>query len=267
MESVRDEDCIVQPTTQHTRTVILLHGRGSNGTEFRDELFESVGSDDRSLPERLPHVRWVFPTARPRLSTVFQEIMHEWFDIYSLSDPEARQDLQIPGLVESIYQIRDILDRELKLVSQMDLFIGGISQGCAVAIHVLLSLNLSLAGFVAVSGWLPFASSLERAAEQASSDNPDKGLARFYTGMFPGLEGGKSLQLGTSVANSQVYTTPALICHGVDDDIVDVKLGRTLRDVLVKMGLTVTWREDDDCGHWIKEPEAVDGLVHFLSSN
>lgn len=30
------------------------------------------------------------------------------------------------------------------------------------------------------------------------------------------------------------------------------------------MGMGVMWKEYDDCGHWFKEPEGLDGFVAFL---
>ncbi|KAL1981362.1 hypothetical protein VTN96DRAFT_2753 [Rasamsonia emersonii] len=82
-----------QPTHRHTHTIILLHGRGSDGPEFASELFSCATSaaDGQNLPARLPSWRWVFPTARerqyPELDEEEQEddyVMRAWFDAYSL---------------------------------------------------------------------------------------------------------------------------------------------------------------------------------------
>jgi len=39
----------VAPIAAHTHTVIFLHGRDSNATEFAPEFFESQASDDRTM--------------------------------------------------------------------------------------------------------------------------------------------------------------------------------------------------------------------------
>ncbi|KAJ4293710.1 hypothetical protein N0V88_005218 [Collariella sp. IMI 366227] len=52
---------VIEPQSQHIYTIILLHGRGSTGPEFASELFEAKLSNDQTLPEHLPTVRWVFP--------------------------------------------------------------------------------------------------------------------------------------------------------------------------------------------------------------
>ncbi|PYH92261.1 hypothetical protein BO71DRAFT_485568 [Aspergillus ellipticus CBS 707.79] len=68
-----------------TRTLILLHG-----------------AESTAIAQRLPTVRLVFPTARKRRSTVLHRIpIHQWFDNYSLDDPNTRAELQLDGLEES----------------------------------------------------------------------------------------------------------------------------------------------------------------------
>ena len=64
--------------------------------------------------------------------------------------------------------------------------------------------------------------------------------------------------------------TPCFLSHNTDDDVVDVRLGRSLRDSLRRIGMEVKWDEHEKGGpylkHWIKEPEAVDNLIAFLES-
>jgi predicted esterase len=59
------------PQGLHNHTVILLHGRGINGSEFAEELFCSMASRGQNLPSYLPNWRWVFPTSRDRWSDRF----------------------------------------------------------------------------------------------------------------------------------------------------------------------------------------------------
>jgi lysophospholipase II len=90
-----NEPCLLEPYTfathsLHTNTAILLHGRGSNGSEFAEDFLSSQKVDGKSLPSRLPGWRRVFPTSRARWSTRFEEEIYSWFDAHSLTDINER---------------------------------------------------------------------------------------------------------------------------------------------------------------------------------
>ena len=259
-------ECIIAPTAEHTHTVILLHGRGSNAPDFRIDFFICMCSNGQMLPERFPMIKWVLPSAPKRYSTVFRGKITEWFDIHSLDDPESRQDLQVQGLAESVSQIRSIMDRELELVPPENLFLGGISQGCATAIHTLWSQGNTLAGFIGISGWLPFASTLDYVVSTGSnSKEKNQELVKFYTELFSVLEPGMKPKIELATSENKASATPAFLCHGADDVVVMVLQGYRLRDAMAALGMSVTWKEDGACGHWIKAPQAVDALAQFLS--
>lgn len=87
----------------HTHTFIIPHGRGSNAEKFGRELLASA-----NLPARLPTVKFVFPTASKRRSTILKKIaINQWFDNYSLDDPNQRTDLQAAGLTETARFLRE----------------------------------------------------------------------------------------------------------------------------------------------------------------
>jgi lysophospholipase II len=65
---VRGDIYVVLPQQKHSHTVILLHGRDSNASEFAGEFLESQASDGRILPEVFPTIKWVFPTSKLRNS-------------------------------------------------------------------------------------------------------------------------------------------------------------------------------------------------------
>ncbi|PHH78408.1 hypothetical protein CDD83_3979 [Cordyceps sp. RAO-2017] len=61
--------------------------------------------------------------------------------------------------------------------------------------------------------------------------------------------------------------TPVLLAHGADNAFVDAELGREACDTLALLGFSPSWFEyvgADEEGHWIKEPEGVDDIYHFL---
>ncbi|OGM46192.1 phospholipase/carboxylesterase [Aspergillus bombycis] len=155
-----------QRSDRHTHTLILLHGRGSNGERFGQVFLEST-----HIARRLPTVKFVFPTARKRRSTVLKRIpINQWFDNYSLEDPNTRTDLQVDGLEESIFVLRGLIDEEARLLNgeYSRVIIGGLSQGCATSVLCLLGgfpedgEIKQLGGFIGMSGWLPFQREISR---------------------------------------------------------------------------------------------------------
>lgn len=220
---------IIQPTQSHHCTIIALHGRGSNGPEFSEELFEDKSSEGLTLPEHLAHSKWTFPSSQKRYSTVFQEEMDEWFDIYSLTDPSMQEELQIEGLRDSVKHILNIINKELEFVPASNIILLGISQGCATAIHALLAGQHQLGGFIGIAGWLPFLKQVDD-------------LSKFYKDTL-GLT--STSQIQTSA------TTPALLCHCADDNVVDVELGRQSRAALTAsdLNMDVTFTEFASGGH------------------
>jgi lysophospholipase-2 len=222
--------CVITPTSIHTHTIILLHGRGSNGPEFAEDLFESRTSKGLSLQEHLPGWKWVFPTSQKRFSTIFQAEMNEWFDIYSLTNPTLREELQIDGLQQSVAFIHQLIEDEVNGVGgdPQRVVLGGISQGCATTVRAMLS-SQKLGAFVGFCSWMPFPSD---ARDICSNTN-----------------------------------TPVFLNHAKDDDVVYFELGLQLRNILkLQLGMNVTWRGYDHGGHWIKEPEGFDDLTDFLAA-
>jgi predicted esterase len=146
---------------EHTHTIISLHGRGSNAERFGYELLSSA-----NLQARLPTVKFVFPTARKRRSTVLKKIpIHQWYDNYSLEDPGQRTDLQVEGLYETAEFIRGLVAEEARILGEENyskIILWGLSQGCAAGIFTLLggwadpSEAHPLGAFIGMSGWLPF---------------------------------------------------------------------------------------------------------------
>lgn len=258
---------IVNPTSIHTCTIVMLHGRGSDGEEFAEEfLAESHLSDKTSLAEAFPGARWVFPSSKQLWSTAFEEHMPAWFEAHSLSDTTSRQDLQTAGIKDSVAYVQSILDDELAILEgrKEKLIMGGISQGGAIAMLTLLGRGgLTCGGAFVTNTWLPFAENIEQilpvsngqaVTESAGEDDYD-GFVQTLTSEFSGL------------GRSKDALPPIFFGHGVDDAYVDVSLGRQAREVLVKAGFSVDWREYSGAeleGHWYKVPEQMEDIKGFL---
>ncbi|KAF7512000.1 hypothetical protein GJ744_002713 [Endocarpon pusillum] len=268
-----------QPEHPHTNTAIMIHGRGSDGPEFAEEIFSATLSEREGddLRSRFPGWRWIFPSSRSLWSSTFQEESSQWFDIYSLTDVDAKQDLQMEGIRGSTKYLLRLMDKEIERLRQAreKLFVCGISQGGAIGLWTILCQKSSLrniGGFIGLSCWLPFAEVI-KCCLQSVNDSSQKSsgsfdvveAAKFVASMMADT---KSILTKRDGAGS-FLRTPVFLGHGIDDAYVDVTLGRKLRDVLELIGLAPVWREYTGAGqegHWIKEPEELVDIAGFLAA-
>jgi lysophospholipase-2 len=223
----------IAPTTLHTHTVIFLHGRGSDAQTFASELFESQDSSSAFFTDLVPSLKWVFPLAPKSYSTSEKEELHQWFDMSSVQRPQENPDVQREGLWNNVAHILQIVGDEAEMVGTENVILAGISQGCATAIFTLLASGLHVGGFVGLCGWLP--------------------LAEEIVGLMDVPERFKD-----------VLKMPIMLQHCRDDAVVPVRNGEALRDELKKMGMRVEWEEFEEGGHWLNEPEGMDGIVRFI---
>ena len=219
---------VTHPKTKHTHTIINLHGRGSNASEYRAEFEESETSNGLTLKAVFPGVKWVYPTAQINYATRFGEDMSQWFDMWKTEDPHERSDGQAQTLKKSATDIKQLVLEEAEEIGLQNVILCGISQGAATAITVLLEMNERLAGFVGFAAWLPaYASPL--------------------------------------TALSHIGGTPVFLAHCADDETIAIRYGRELKEYLGKLEVEVTWREYGDGGHWINERQGVHDVVQFLN--
>ncbi|KAF3911032.1 hypothetical protein AA313_de0203107 [Arthrobotrys entomopaga] len=253
------EPLIVTPQFQHTHTIVFLHGRGSTGEELADSLSEASLTKNTSSEQsvtlftRFPTIKWVFPSAKLNYSTVFQEEMTEWFDIYSLTDVSAKEELQIAGLKTAVTYLRRVMQREIELLKSdaSKIILAGISQGEATAIMLLLLKEYTLGGFMGFSGWIPLAKRLD---EASANDIPD--LIIHTLGIEEDYKSGAIFE-----------EIPVFLGHGIDDVWISINDGRHVRDTLSRIGFEVAWKEytgAEEDGHWLKEPEEFDDIVEFI---
>ncbi|KAJ5351170.1 alpha/beta-hydrolase [Penicillium brevicompactum] len=264
---------IIEPEGIHTHTVILLHGRGSNGHDFADEFLAAHTSECQTLIESLPNVRWVLPTSRLRHSTVFDEEMRTWFDASSLDDIQQDQELQVQGLKESVCYVLSILDEELELLDGCcdRIFLGGISQGMATALWALLCapgrIDAPLAGLLVFCGWLPFAHQAEAMMKQLDPQLDTLQRKRLVSEFFRNVISDPALTPPHPTDNLSVLSTPVFLSHGIDDPYVSVNLGRQAARVLEGIDIEVEGHEfmgADADGHWVKEPTGFDQILRFI---
>lgn len=158
--------------------------------------------EELRLPESCP-LRFVFPHAAMRAITINNGyLMRAWYDIRTLSDIDEDE----PGIRQSAALVRGLLQEELDHGIRSDsIVLAGFSQGGALALYTALRHSQRLAGVLALSTYLPLAATMEREAHAANK------------------------------------TTPILMCHGLDDDVVPLQAGERSRDLLEDLGYTVGW--------------------------
>ncbi|KAK8128039.1 phospholipase/carboxylesterase [Apiospora sp. TS-2023a] len=256
------------PTGAHTHTVIFLHGRDSGCAEFSDELFESEtsgggpGQKPQMLPELFPTVKWIFPGAPVTRSARFDTDMSQWFDMWSVEDPEERPEIQRSGLRQSVDQILSVVrEEEASGVPRGRMFLCGISQGFAAAIAALFAEGKGgFAGMVGLSSWMPFAILAEESSK--GDDHDDVSYSSF--GHLQSIFTATSNPPTAVVHVEAMRQTPMLIAHSLDDEVIPIQNGRRLKDFLARQGFAVEWKEYPDGGHWVNEPQGVDDIAHFL---
>ncbi|KAK7743185.1 hypothetical protein SLS53_004270 [Cytospora paraplurivora] len=222
----------------HTHTVIFLHGRDSTAEEFAGELLESEASDEvagliagpdkaqtRTLPDLFPTVRWVFPVAPIIRSERFDTDMSQWFDMWSVENPNERSEVQAEGLKRSVALLGELIGMEGERVPKGRIFLAGISQGFVTALAAFLSDGDG--GFAGLIGWCTWLPCLECDAQERN-------------------------------------IIPVFLAHAKDDDVVPLANGENLRSELDGLGFAVEWHVYEDGGHWINEPQGMDDMSLFI---
>jgi len=122
--------------------VIWLHGLGADKNDFVDFINQL----------NLKEFMFVLPNAPYRKITMNQGIeMRGWFDIESLNFEMQDE----AGLQKSMRYIESIIETKLEILNTKELFIGGFSQGAALAQYIALTSKLNFAKVISLSGYCP----------------------------------------------------------------------------------------------------------------
>lgn len=183
--------------------------------------------------------------------------MSQWFDIWSVEDPEEEVGIQMNGLKQSVAALLEVIRAEEMHVPRQNIFLGGISQGFATALSTFFADGQGFAGLIGLCSWMPFVTLVEGLKTSSANDEQlFDAVHRIYFGQ-------RSLEEPSSPF---LRSTPIFLGHSIDDDTVPIKHGRRMRDVLVRsLRLNAQLHEYADGGHWVNEPEGVDDIVEFLN--
>ena len=215
----------IDPPGATQAVVMVLHGFGAHGDDFKS-IVPQLG-----LPPAMG-VRFVFPHAPEMpVSVMGGQRARAWFDFQlgggvdlaslatramaGLAGAEpagfgalVEDSVKFPGLDKATLRVRDLLQSEIDNgVPAERIVLAGFSQGGALALNTALFYPKPLAGILALSTFL---------ADGA--------------------------RLGTPRARANA-ATPILMCHGQQDAVLPVALGRDGRDRLQSAGYDVNWQE------------------------
>ena len=159
-----DSPVVVEPSKAATAAVVWLHGLGADGHDFEPVAAElaRAGLDD---------VRYVFPHAPVRPVTINGGMaMRAWYDI---AGPELDRRADEEGVRESAGIARALVDEQIaRGIDGNRIVLAGFSQGGAIALYGGLRFPFRLAGILALSTYLPAATSLAVEAHPANCDVP-----------------------------------------------------------------------------------------------
>jgi predicted esterase len=268
---------ISHPRCEHKSTIILLHGRGTKGYEFGFKFVEAKTSTGQTLPELFPHTKFMFPTAKKsRAATLNRATINQWFDNVPVAEGKGkmREELQIEGMQDTGEYIRGLIEQEVKQVGNGKVVLGGLSQGCAAGLCVMLGLAGEvgyLGGFIGMSGWLPWRTGLEEILRQETveenDDNPfgtdeaaEERVEMQAVNYFRDVTDLPPLSLSTF---SHQFP-PVFLGHGKTDEKVPLALGNEAAATLKRLGMDVEWKEYD-IGHSYMVPDEIDDIVAFLN--
>ncbi len=133
-------------------SIIMLHGLGADGSDMQPLAAAWAARLKQALPTSTCRIHC--PDAPSRAVSINGGyVMPAWFDLYAL---DAHAPLDTTGIAQSVERIRTLLDSEHRAgVPWGNMFLGGFSQGGAIALHTLLQFDQAIGGVIALSAWLP----------------------------------------------------------------------------------------------------------------
>jgi predicted esterase len=214
--------------------------------------------------------------------------MHIWFNNSSFDDPFEREELQIQGLAENFQYISQLILIEAQALTLRKVFLGGLSQGCAMTLHMLLGFDadgydsdIRLGRFIGMSGWLPFQGAVNDLLSTGAGEGEDITENPFASDNKVNID--LEDDLGTKVArfirknimdastcNKELLVyrrIPIFLGHGDQDDIVELDYGNNAMVALRSLGLGISWKVYEQQGHWYKVPDTIDDIAEFLENN
>ncbi|MCE8159184.1 MAG: hypothetical protein I3270_02085 [Candidatus Moeniiplasma glomeromycotorum] len=184
------EKIIIEPTKNHSASIIFLHGLGNDA--------ESQRVICQPLAEKNPHIKFIIPQA-PTIKVSMNNLVSlcpAWYnikgnprDIMSLKEDK-------PGLLNSVNQTKKIIQEEVNSgISPQKIMVVGHSQGASVALAVGLTSDWRLAGIIGLSAFLPCRNEIFGWAKPENKTIPFFLYHNYYDNVIPASIGDQSAQL------------------------------------------------------------------------
>jgi phospholipase/carboxylesterase len=214
-------ECLeIETAPNPTHTVIWMHGLGADGHDFAGIATELGIPSSKA-------VRFIFPHAPVQPITINGGMaMRAWYDIRVPTLIHAEDDQGIYASEQSVAAL--IQHENSRGIPTQNIVLAGFSQGSAMTLHIGLRYPETLAGMIALSGYIPLA--------------------------------GQAVQ-GWSESN---LATPIFLAHGTFDPVVTFDRGTTARDLLLAHHYTVNWHAYP-MPHSVC-PEEISDIADFLQS-
>lgn len=189
----------IQTAPNPIGAVIWLHGLGADGNDFAPIV------PALQIPAETP-LRFIFPHAPFRPISINGNMkMRGW---YNLTGEDFTHDQDRDGIEDSARIVQELITQENhRGIAYENIFLGGFSQGGAMALHTGLRFTQRLAGIIALSTYLPLSDTLaaERAAENQS--------------------------------------TPIFLAHGDHDPLIPIHFAHTSKQQLQQAGYSISWHQ------------------------
>ena len=215
-------DTIIQEPLDDSRepiTMIWLHGLGVDGSDF-----ESFQKELAQFGE-LNNVRMVLPSAPMRDITAYKMKLPGWYDFYE-EDFNEQQKEDIEGMNQSAAVINALIEEQRSQHPNSPIWLGGFSQGAAMALLVGMSQITPVAGIIALSGYVPKHPRFAELSDVAKQ-------------------------------------TPIFMAHGTLDSVISIAQARKGLEVLNKAGASVEF-SDYPMMHEICPDEVAD-IAEFIT--
>jgi predicted esterase len=173
--------------------------------------------------------------------------------------------------------IEGLIEQEVELVGNGKAVLGGLGQGCAAGLCVMLGLAGDLevegylGGFIGMSGWLPWRTRLEEILRQETDkENDDDPFGTEEdaeeTAEMQALKYLRDVMdlHPQSLSTSPYLFPPVFLGHGKTDEKVPFALGNEAAATLKRLGMDVEWKEYD-IGQGYMVPDEIDDIVAFLN--
>lgn len=232
---------VYRPRDPHQFTIVFLHDQDCYDYEFGERTLEVFDKKGLGVSQSLPSLKWIFPSAGAAKTTLpDNDDPCTWFEVATSSytsgkdgNEEDEEDDENDGLTGSIDYVVSVITKEIKLVGESKVILGGVGQGCAVAVHALLETGKRLGGFVGAGGWTP-----------------------------------KLDELNEMNKNNKALQTPIFLTHCKNDRIVSFKYGEQLRGALMRLGAKVQWTQArNDVGGCEFNAEQVERFLQSVTKS